>query len=540
MHRRPLPARPRVLVLEWNLPFHIDVARRLAECHGWDFVYWVGDGATFGVKVRECFPDIIFHDTVDARYGRPPPELPDLQPHPFDEPMARNLAYEQTLILKMMDRIELEESFGFRERVRLFHHLATWWAALLDHIKPDIMMIPTAPHVVYDYVVYALCRRRGICTAIFENAGIPGMLLPAPEFEVGFPELVAKYRDLLACTGPDEPISLSAHAEAYLATTRGAYVKPHEMTRFERIYALPIRERIAWHHWHNLGKIVHVGRYPLYVAHLFRKLRRSLVWLRYGSANSGRRISGFYHGRLLVLGEGTPDEEARHNRWVTRRLLELRKDYEGRVAPVDLSANFIYLPLHVQPERSTSPNGGIYDHTELVIEALIRSLPRGWLIYVKEHPSQFAPWQIGERGRRFSDYDAITRSACVRLVPLDVNPFDLIDRARAVATITGTAGWEAIAREVPVLCFGIAWYQGCDGVFDVRRLEDLHFAIECVAKGVKPSLNRVRLFLKAVELTGIRAFIDEEARDISDLSEAENIDVLADGLARMINDQVYN
>jgi hypothetical protein len=243
---------------------------------------------------------------------------------------------------------------------------------------------------------------------------------------------------------------------------------------------------------------------------------------------------------MLAVGEGTPHEEARHNRWVTQRLLELRKDYEYRTAPVDLSANFIYLPLHVQPERSTSPNGGVYDHPELVIEALIRSLPPGWCVYVKEHPSQFAPWQIGERGRRRSDYDAITRPRYVRLVPLDMNPFDLIDRARAVATITGTAGWEAIAREVPVLCFGIAWYQGCDGVFDVRRLEDLRAAIECIAKGVKPSLRRVRLFLKAVEMISIRAFIDEEARDVSKLGEAENIVAVADGLAAMINDCVHN
>src|SRR5262245_41893830 len=107
---RPLPARPRVLTLEWNLPFHIDVAAWLAERHGWQFVYWVGDGAAFGAKVQERFPGIIFHDTVDARYGRPPAALADLQPRPFDEAMAKLLAYEETLVLKMMDRIELEES----------------------------------------------------------------------------------------------------------------------------------------------------------------------------------------------------------------------------------------------------------------------------------------------------------------------------------------------------------------------------------------------------------------------------------------------
>jgi hypothetical protein len=312
------------------------------------------------------------------------------------------------------------------------------------------------------------------------------------------------------------------------------------MTRFEKIYALPLRGRIPWLLLRKLGKIVHVTRYPLYAAYIFRELRRSLVQLRFGAAGSGRRISGFYHGRMLVLGEATPHEEARHDRWVTQRLLELRRDYDRRAAPVDLSANFIYVPLHVQPERSTSPNGGIYDYTELMIAALVRSLPPGWLVYVKEHPSQFAPWQIGERGRRLSDYKAMARAPSVRLVPLEVTPFDLIDRARAVATITGTAGWEAIAREVPVLCFGIAWYQGCDGVFDVRRLDDLRDAIRSIANGAKPSLHRVRLFLKAVETVSIHAFIDEEARDVAKVADTENIAAVADGLVAMVRSPVRN
>ena len=143
-----LPERPRVLALEWNLPFYIDVAARLAERHNWHFVYWVGDRALLGNRVLDRFPDVIFHDTVDARYARPPAAIADLEPRPFDETMARMFAYEKAIALKMMDRFELEESFTFGDRVRLFHRLAGWWTALLDRIQPDILIIPTAPHVV--------------------------------------------------------------------------------------------------------------------------------------------------------------------------------------------------------------------------------------------------------------------------------------------------------------------------------------------------------------------------------------------------------
>jgi RimJ/RimL family protein N-acetyltransferase len=532
----PLPERPRVMALEWNLPFHIDVASRLAERYRWNFVYWVGDGETFGSKVRERFPDIVFHDTVDARYGRPPKALVDLQPRPFDEKMARMLAYEKALVLKMMDRIELEESFGFRDRVRLFHHLASWWEALLDYIKPDVMMIPTAPHVVYDYIAYALCRHRGIRTAMFENASIPGWLLPTPVFEDGFPNLISTYRVLLSREHQDTTVRLSLQTEDYLSKTRGAYVKPHEMKRFEKIYNQPSPSPTA-NDFRLLGKkVLDVNRYPRYLRHIVDATKRKLARSFGVSIRSRRRISGFYHGRFLVLGEATPRDEAQHSKWVAQRLLQLKQDYDLRADPVDLSAKFIYVPLHVQPERSTSPNGGIYDHTELMVEALARTIPVDWLIYIKEHPSQFAPWQVGERGRRLSDYAAMAALPNTRLVPLDSNPFDLIDNARAVATITGTSGWEAIARGIPVLCFGIAWYQGCDGVFDVRRSDNLRAAIQAIIAGSKPSLHRIRLFLRATETVGIRAFSDEEAREVSQLSEADNVVAISEGLAAMVAD----
>jgi hypothetical protein len=134
------PERPRVLALEWNLPFHIDLAARLAERYGWNFVYWAGNGPEFGRAVEARFPGIIFHDIVDARYGRPPLALADLVPRPFDEELAHALAYEETLALKMMDRIELDESFSYHERVRLYHRLVVGGAGSYParcHDDPD-------------------------------------------------------------------------------------------------------------------------------------------------------------------------------------------------------------------------------------------------------------------------------------------------------------------------------------------------------------------------------------------------------------------
>jgi hypothetical protein len=524
---RPLPDRPRVMALEWNLPFHIDMAGYLTEWYGWEFVYWVGDGSAFGQALQARFPDIVFHDTVDARFGRPQAALAHLVPQPFDEELAQALAYEQTLALKMMDRIELEESFSYHERVRLFHRMVAWWSALLDYIKPDVMIIPTAPHVHYDYIVYALCRRRGIRTAMFENGSIPGLLLKVSTFEQGFPDVMAAYRQLLATANEGE-VTLSPQAQQYLERTCGTYVLPHDVARFRRIYSANQQGRggLPRHLLRKFGKIAHIDRYPAYLAKFRYELKRSF----YRPVSGARRISGHYHGRFLVVGEAKYNEDVQHAKWVSERLTSLRREYERHVAPADFSKPYVYAPLHVQPERSTSPNGGIYDHAVLMIEMVARSVPTSWFVYVKEHPSQLAPWQVGERGRRVSDYAAMTALPNVRLVPLDTNPFDLIDNARAVASITGTSGWEAIARGIPVLCFGIAWYQGCDGVFDSRRMADLSAAIRAILRGFKPDPRRVRLFLKAIEMVAIGGFLDEEGREVAQVGDRENLTALAEAL----------
>ena len=506
------------------------MAARLVERHGWDFVYWVGDGPAFGRLVESRFPGIIFHDTVDARLGRPPAALADLVPRPFDEAMAEALSYEQALALKMMDRIELEESFRYHDRVRLFHRLTAWWSALLDHIKPDIMIIPTAPHVHYDYIAYALCRRWGIRTAMFENGSIPGLLLPTPTFEEGFPGLVAAYAQLLVSSNGDD-FPLSDRAQEYLDRTRGVYAFPRDVaqcdevpTAREKTRGMTQRRLLS-----DLTKIVRVNRYPSYL----RKIVRQIVRGDPPQTPAGRRIAGHYHGRFVVVGEATDAEEAQHSSWVSQRLADLRSEYDRLVTPAELSAPYVYLPLHVQPERSTAPNGGIYDHCELMLEAVARVVPPEWLILVKEHPSLFRSWQVGERGRRLFDYARMTALPNVRLVPLDTNPFDLIDNARTVATVTGTSGWEAIARGVPVLCFGVAWYQGCDGVFDARRLEGLCAGVEAILAGARPDARKVRLFLKAVEVVGIQGYVDDDGRPDCKIGEGENIEALCEGLVAM-------
>jgi Capsule polysaccharide biosynthesis protein len=139
--------------------------------------------------------------------------------------------------------------------------------------------------------------------------------------------------------------------------------------------------------------------------------------------------------------------------------------FEGK--NVDWQAKFVYVPLHNQPEMSTQSLGGLFRDQLLMVEAVARSLPEGWKIYVKDNPRQGAY----ARGPMF--FHRLTRIKGVQLVPLDTSTYELSSNAQLTATVCGTAGWEAIRKGKPVLVFGGAWYKSFPGVFQWSENIDL-------------------------------------------------------------------
>ena len=137
---------------------------------------------------------------------------------------------------------------------------------------------------------------------------------------------------------------------------------------------------------------------------------------------------------------------------------------------IDLTFNYVYFPLHLQPELSTSVLGGVYCDQLLALERLSRLIPSAWKIYVKEHPMQTYYMRETNFFRRLSLIPNVV------FVDKKYDTYDLIENSRFVATITGSAGWEAICGGKNTLVFGKAWYKLMPGVFeysDSLELEEI-------------------------------------------------------------------
>jgi hypothetical protein len=243
-----------------------------------------------------------------------------------------------------------------------------------------------------------------------------------------------------------------------------------------------------------------------------------------------RRISGLCSplGGIHLKESGFTYEQSFQGPWGKLRYyhaLELGRqkkkltweEYALVAMAVPLNVPYVYVALHLQPERTTSSLGGVFADQYLVIDMLARMVPAGWRVYVKEHPSQFYPPFCGERSRHADFYREVSALPNVTLVSLSVSTFDLIDNARAVATVTGTVGWEAVLRGRPALVFGSAWYRHCDGVWFVPTEAALRAAFDAIEGGARPDYRRIRLYMLALHQVCARAGLGYGTPDEAEL-----------------------
>ena len=163
-----------------------------------------------------------------------------------------------------------------------------------------------------------------------------------------------------------------------------------------------------------------------------------------------------------------------------RRIQGLRLTTPDFADKVDCDRKYLYYPLHANPEYSTSVQGTMWIDQVSVIEALSKSIPADWQIYVKEHPGTLVA-----RVRPLSLYNRIRQFPNVSLVPIDMDMHKLISNAQMVAVITGTAGWEAIQRGIPSITFA-------DNTWDILGLSKRCDNIETLSKDIYDEVRRVK------------------------------------------------
>lgn len=111
--------------------------------------------------------------------------------------------------------------------------------------------------------------------------------------------------------------------------------------------------------------------------------------------------------------------------------------------------------------------------------------------------------------RPFSFYREILNLPQVRLVNQRVTSMEIIPKAEAVITVTGTAGWEGLMFGKPVVLFGHAFYEEFDeGVIIVNGVESLPSILQSLRQRTIPD-KALNAFIAAVVENAPEGIISE-------------------------------
>lgn len=149
-----------------------------------------------------------------------------------------------------------------------------------------------------------------------------------------------------------------------------------------------------------------------------------------------------------------------------KRKFRVMRGFSDLYDAADYSENFVYFPLHYEPEISLFLYAPFATDQLHIIKNVARSVPVGYKVYVKEHPTM-----VGFRPRSY--YKELKKMPNVKLIPPTTVSFGLIQHAKLVTTITGTAGWEALLLKKPSVTFGYNFYNGIPMTAHCSSMETL-------------------------------------------------------------------
>jgi len=130
----------------------------------------------------------------------------------------------------------------------------------------------------------------------------------------------------------------------------------------------------------------------------------------------------------------------------------------------NLEKNYIFYPLHFDPEIVTMPEENVRANQMLNIRKIAASLPQNWNLYVKIHPFQanyklnFWAYEFyGNVMRYYKSIESlkyISNLKNVKIIDDSVHQKKLIENSKAVATINGTVFLEASYLNKMILVLG--------------------------------------------------------------------------------------
>jgi len=468
-----------------NLSHWVKSARKLRELEIAEPVLWIGDDKLLNEAKAAFSEDVVFsfnqlrYKTARATKSGVPLRKEFLLYYQSSQSIE-----DYCIAEKMMDR---DDPYGFMSRLDkdiLFKMISTFALQQIQSKQPDFLLMSDRPHSFVQYIIFRvlLYHKIPVYSLLSFNTFAPAVVL-LNENKAHFVQICNSVNnqhllDRDSIHLPLIKLFLEKYIHSFVQSNNSNYT-PDYMIRNKKVSSYKFLLN------------------PYVIAeNAFKKIIEYSSLIKSSLFNDYRPECP--HAIQIPIAPLIP--------WL--RKVSLSNSYyafQRKQPQYDLNRDYVFFPLHYEPERTTNPDGGKY-HDQIKALLLLRSLlPDSVSIFVKEHPYQLMFGSKGFKGRSRLFYDFIASIHNVQSVPIQAPSTLLIKNSLFVATITGACAFEAALLSKKCIVFGTTWFQNLPNIYNWKAIEKFTDFLEKPVYDLKEILNYVSYFVDLYAFFGCQA-----------------------------------
>ena len=335
--------------------------------------------------------------------------------------------------------------FTRNEILSILEQECKMFETILDEVKPDFLIMKTTD-LHHNQLFYEMCRSKGINVMMLEQS------------RFGYKCLVTQERDKIDyVSNLTDFKSTNKTAEELQDFLKANNLSAQLNTYTTKFITLKWEKIKAAHNFLFVSKNTNIKTHYTYFGRAkFKVLKKSLT-------------------ELIV--------EKYREIFINKNL---KKE-------IDDKTPFVYFPLHQEPERVLLIASPFYTNQIETIRHIAKSLPPGYKLFVKEHPTQtIRGW------REISFYKEILEIPNVDLLHPSVSSEEIMKRCSLVISVGGTSGLEAAFSQKPSIIFADMGYGVLPSVYRIKSVTELPDAIR-ISLQKTVNLNDLGKYVDIVE-----------------------------------------
>jgi len=178
------------------------------------------------------------------------------------------------------------------------------------------------------------------------------------------------------------------------------------------------------------------------------------------------------------------------------------------ISNIPISEKFIYFTLHSEPERALLFPAPFYMNQLSVIQNISKSIPIGYKLYVKEHPTQRI---FGWREKKW--YEELTKLPNVTIIHPNVSNEKLLKKCSLVISIGGTVGLEGSFFNKPSIVFADVIYSMIKSVIKIENVSELPKIISSSLK-IQVDINDLNKYIQTIENISFQVNLEKIRNDM--------------------------